>query len=160
MTLAEIARRYRDGESTVQIGRAAGLHPETVRRRLHAAGVEMRPHAAVAGRRRLTDEDIDRTLDLLADLGTATAVAARLGVHQTTVSQRLRRTGVSPAHRHHNRLITAPEGHQTVAQYADRHGLTTGTVQHRIRTGRLHAIRDPRWPSRYLIPTNPRESTT
>ena len=51
LPVAEMAGRYAAGESTYGLGRAYGASCETVRERLHGAGVKMRPRGWQLGNR-------------------------------------------------------------------------------------------------------------
>ena len=49
LPIGELAARYRAGESTRVLGRAYDVDSETIRRRLHAAGMKMRPRGEAGG---------------------------------------------------------------------------------------------------------------
>ena len=49
LPISKLARRYEHGENTPALGRAYGVSQRTIRHRLHAAGVRMRPRGAPLG---------------------------------------------------------------------------------------------------------------
>jgi DNA invertase Pin-like site-specific DNA recombinase len=90
---AEMIRRYRTGETLVEIGAATGVSRATVERRLKAAGVVLRPAGWRPGRRRRVVEDEDLVARYAAG-ESLNAIAAATGLYPTAVYYRLRRAGV------------------------------------------------------------------
>jgi DNA-binding Lrp family transcriptional regulator len=89
----EMIRRYRAGETLVEVGAAMGVSGTTVERRLKRAGVVLRPAGWRPGRRRpdVEDEDLVARYAAGESLG---AIGAATGLHPTAVHYRLRRAGV------------------------------------------------------------------
>ncbi|CAB4906343.1 unannotated protein [freshwater metagenome] len=155
MTIAEITRLYVDEQlSTVEIGRRGHLHPETVRRRLHAAGVQLRPVAKVAGRK-VSAAEMDRTVELYEQHRNLRVVGEILGVDPSTVRERLVRDDVDTS-RELGATPTppAPPGYALCADVAP--GMGTNALALAARCGRGSvpgARRETTWPYRWLVPT-------
>lgn len=77
---------YADGLTQVQIAKKHGLHVQTVRRRLIAAGVDTRARLRV-----LTHEDLRAARAAKGDGASFREIARRLGVAHTTVTRSLSR---------------------------------------------------------------------
>jgi tRNA (guanine37-N1)-methyltransferase len=86
-TDAELVRAYRSGVGSYRIAARSGLSPSTVRSRLRAAGVRMRP--ARGGRRGPTAAEVKR----MRRTGmTIRELAKHFGVSHVTIIDRLKRT--------------------------------------------------------------------
>ena len=101
---AEIARRYRAGESLAAIGRRLGISAEGARGSLIRAGVVRRPHGLPAdSRTRATPEQIAQILRLRGTGASIRAIAAALGLGKRRVTSALRYHGDTTNPRHVNR---------------------------------------------------------
>ncbi|KTS70340.1 hypothetical protein NS206_00270 [Microbacterium testaceum] len=88
---------YANGMTQEEIARKHGLHIQTVRKRLKAAGVVTRSHSTA-----LTVQDMDEARGLLdADLSVREA-ARRLGVAHTTLLRAIRRADATTADENHH----------------------------------------------------------
>ena len=86
---ADVARRYRFGESLSVIAAATGLDPSTVAYRLQRMGVPRRDSAEATRQARRIELDEDELLRLRREGMTMADVARRLGTTESTVSRRL-----------------------------------------------------------------------
>jgi hypothetical protein len=73
------------------IAAAHGMPERTLRDYARRAGIPPRAHANVT--RRVSDAELLRTVELVNELGTQARAAQALGLHQTTVGERLDRAG-------------------------------------------------------------------
>jgi uncharacterized protein (DUF433 family) len=92
VSIEELARRYRSGESIEAIAAATGVNDWTVRHRLLRAGVVMRAPGRV--RRPRLDLDDAEIIERYRAGETTTAIAASLGVSHHAIRERLVWAGV------------------------------------------------------------------
>lgn len=88
---------YANGMTQEEIAHKHGLHIQTVRKRLKAAGVATRSR-----RTALTPQDLDEARDLLDAGLSAREVARRLGVAHTTLLRAIRRADATTADENHH----------------------------------------------------------
>jgi hypothetical protein len=93
VSVDELARRYRSGETIEAIAAAVGVDPRTVRQRLRRAGVELRPPGRCRGYRLLHLDDAEIVRRYRAG-ETMPAIGRSLGVSAATVRDRLMDAGV------------------------------------------------------------------
>lgn len=83
------------GWSLRDISDATGLARSTIRKRLLAVGVILRPRGGAKGRRRLTEEELQLTAYLYERMGlTRKEVASALGISESAVRERLQSLGI------------------------------------------------------------------
>lgn len=131
MTRADAVRAVLDGARQVDVARAAGVCPRTIRNWLRTAGVEARPT--------ISADDMARAHALYADGRTCDEIGAELGFTGPAIRHRLIRDGVAmrrpgprvPAsHLLRNRLIIeATRAGESRGQVARRFGLSPPRVQ-------------------------------
>ena len=90
-SLPPLVSDYADGLAQVQIAEKYGLHVQTVRKRLIAAGVDTRARLRV-----LTDEDLWVARTAIDDGASIRETARGLGVAHTTVARSLARHREAP----------------------------------------------------------------
>jgi hypothetical protein len=93
LSIDELVRRYRAGESCAAIAAATGSRPTTVQGRLKRAGVKLRPPGRPASRGLIDVADADLVARYRAG-ETCPAIAAAIGMSESMVYDRLKRAGV------------------------------------------------------------------
>jgi hypothetical protein len=93
VSIDELVRRYRAGETTPATGASIGVSAKTVRRWLMRAGVTLRPPGWVAGRRGLELDDAD-LIAYYRSGETLTEILKATGIGRSTVRSGLKRAGV------------------------------------------------------------------
>jgi DNA-binding transcriptional regulator LsrR (DeoR family) len=88
---------YANGMTQEGIARKHGLHIQTVRKRLNAAGVVTRSYSAA-----LTAQDLDETHRLLDADSSAREIARRLGVAHTRILRAIRRADTTTVGENHH----------------------------------------------------------
>ena len=94
LPVAEIARRYRAGETLDMIAATTGLDPSTVRYRLRRAGVALRRTGKVPGQSRL-DLPVAEIIRRHRARQSTQAIGRALGVSADTIHRRLVEAGVA-----------------------------------------------------------------
>lgn len=87
---------YANGMAQEEIAGKYGLHTQTVRKRLKAAGVVTRSRDNA-----LTEQDLDETRGLLDAGLSAREVGRKLGIAHTTIVRAIRRADVAPQSENH-----------------------------------------------------------
>ncbi|MFN0088999.1 MAG: hypothetical protein ACKVWR_01835 [Acidimicrobiales bacterium] len=132
LDLDQLAVRYRRGESIQALADSVAVSASTLRRRLLAAGVELRLSGTPLGR---PDPDVLRQ-DLNDGL-TPTEIAERYRVGRSAVSNWLTVTGLrrSPSERptHHDLAELYQRQQRSAADVAHRYGVTNATVYNWLR---------------------------
>jgi DNA-binding transcriptional regulator LsrR (DeoR family) len=85
---ADLIARYESGETVKALAREHGMHHQTVRRLLVAAGVEMRC------KQRLSDDDLVEIRRAYQAGATTTELGDQLGVSATAIQRALKRMGI------------------------------------------------------------------
>lgn len=88
---------YTNGMTQEEIARKHGIHIQTVRKRLKAAGVVTRSHSTA-----LSKQDLDEARGLLDAGLSARDVARRLGVAHTTLLRAIRRADATTVDENHH----------------------------------------------------------
>jgi DNA-binding CsgD family transcriptional regulator len=91
-----IADAYRSGQTVEQIAQQFSINPRTVRLRLGELGVPMRTLWCGIERREVTPETV---LEMWKNGQRREDIANQLGVHRSTIDERLRAAGVQPRRR-------------------------------------------------------------
>lgn len=82
---------YANGMNQVEIAKKHGIYVQTLRKRLHEAGVNTRARIIALGH-----VDLRSARDAISDGSSVRAAARRLQVARTTLQSALRRLGVQP----------------------------------------------------------------
>ena len=85
-SLLPLVMDYANGLTQVEIARKHGMHVQTLRKRLHEAGVDTHARANA-----LSDADLRSAQAAISDGASVRATARRLGVAHTTLQRALRR---------------------------------------------------------------------
>lgn len=105
----EMVRMYvEDGLSLREIGRRTYWTKTTVTRVLASRRVTLRPKGGFAGQGQLSQDELDRVVELYHGGLTATEIGRQIGRSRSAVCERLRSAGVNPRSRaHRNRIRRA-----------------------------------------------------